>query len=81
MKFYTGCTSAGGHFNPHGLTHGGPEDTIRHVGDLGNVIAGEDGCVNAKIDDKIVSLLGPLSVIGYDSVWFFPRFGILIDVL
>jgi len=59
-----GCVSAGGHFNPHNKNHGGPEDDDRHVGDLGNVIAGSDGVVNTEIVDRLVSLAGPNSIIG-----------------
>jgi Cu-Zn family superoxide dismutase len=37
---------------------------VRHAGDLGNVIAGEDGKAIINITDKQISLTGPLSVIG-----------------
>jgi len=59
-----GCTSAGGHFNPHGKTHGAPVDEVRHAGDLGNVDAGADGVAGVNISDAAISLAGPLSIIG-----------------
>jgi Cu-Zn family superoxide dismutase len=36
-------TSSGGHYNPTGDPHGGPDDAIRHAGDFGNITVGEDG--------------------------------------
>lgn len=59
-----GCSSAGGHFNPHSQPHGGPGDAARHVGDLGNLTAGPDGAASVEFEDGLISLEGAHSVIG-----------------
>ncbi|GAU91516.1 SOD_CuZN5 [Ramazzottius varieornatus] len=59
-----GCTSAGAHLNPYKKTHGAPQDTERHVGDLGNITADAGGNVKLQSEDKIISLEGQNSIIG-----------------
>ncbi|CAN1252869.1 Superoxide dismutase [Cu-Zn], chloroplastic [Linum perenne] len=59
-----GCISTGPHFNPNKLTHGAPEDEIRHAGDLGNIVANADGVAEATIVDKQIPLTGPNAVVG-----------------
>uniref|UniRef100_A0A1L5JHV7 Superoxide dismutase [Cu-Zn] n=1 Tax=Luffa aegyptiaca TaxID=3670 RepID=A0A1L5JHV7_LUFAE len=59
-----GCISTGAHFNPNKLTHGAPEDEIRHAGDLGNIVANADGVAEATIVDNQIPLSGPNSVVG-----------------
>ena len=63
-----GCTTAGPHYNPHGHTHAGPKDLARHVGDLGNVQADEQGNGKYRLLDQQVNLFGPLSVVGRSCV-------------
>ena len=51
-------TSAGGHFNPHGADHAGPDAASRHVGDLGNSEATYD-----RVDTHL-AVEGESSIIG-----------------
>jgi len=53
-----GCKSMKGHFNPLELSHGAPGDTYRHVGDLGNIRADQDGVAIIDMEDKLLSLTG-----------------------
>lgn len=57
-------SSAGGHYNPNNNDHGAPTDQNRHMGDMGNVEAGDNG--NATLDyiDNHIKLNGPNNVIG-----------------
>ncbi|XP_041066821.1 superoxide dismutase [Cu-Zn]-like [Carcharodon carcharias] len=54
----------GPHFNPRKKMHGGQQDKERHVGDLGNVEANEEGVADFQIEDQLISLSGTESVIG-----------------
>ena len=63
-----GCLTAGPHFNPEGKTHGGPGKEVRHVGDLGNIEAGDDGVGHYDRRDEKVQLSGDHSIIGRSMV-------------
>ena len=58
------ASSAGGHFNPGKDEHGAPHSEKRHIGDLGNVEAGQDGKVDYQILDPVMSFSGENSVLG-----------------
>lgn len=60
--------TAGPHYNPYKLTHGGPVDTERHVGDLGNVEADESGNATFSHEDHLITLFGNHSVLGRSCV-------------
>jgi superoxide dismutase, Cu-Zn family len=57
-------TSAGGHFNPEGKSHGAPMDMSRHVGDMGNIEADETGKAHLEYTDAMLMLSGPHSILG-----------------
>jgi len=63
-----GCTSCCAHYNPFNMNHGGPNSADRHVGDLGNLHANEQGIAIFKITDNLVKLRGQYNVIGRSIV-------------
>jgi Cu-Zn family superoxide dismutase len=60
------ASSAGGHYAPQGSPHGAPSAPPgqRHVGDLGNIEAGQDGMAMVSISDSLLALSGPNSIVG-----------------
>ena len=63
-----GCANAGGHFNPAGRQHGGPNDDERHAGDLGNIVADASGVAVIDFEDCQIPLSGENSIIGRSVV-------------
>lgn len=56
--------SAGGHYNPTGMDHGGPMDENRHMGDMGNLESDSDGVAELDYIDEKIDLSGVNSVLG-----------------
>lgn len=58
-------SSAGGHFNPTGVDHAGPDAAVHHAGDFGNIEIGEDGSGHLELNSEMLSVgEGPASVVG-----------------
>ena len=58
------ASSAGGHFNPTGMAHGGAQSENRHVGDFGNLKAGVSGEAYLSQVFPSLKINGPESIIG-----------------
>lgn len=61
-------TSAGGHYNPFNVQHGAPTDSVRHVGDMGNLPVNQEGYGNLNYTDSEISLNGSGNIIGRSVV-------------
>ena len=57
-------SSAGGHFNPMGMPHSAPLNSMRHIGDMGNITADTNGTTHLEYIDHVMKLDGPFSIIG-----------------
>jgi Cu-Zn family superoxide dismutase len=58
-------SSAGGHFNPMGMSHSMPTSKKRHAGDMGNIEADVKGDAHLDYIDPIMRLNGEYSIIGH----------------
>jgi len=56
--------AAGGHYNPTHEKHAGIDTPKRHIGDLGNITANENGNATVDLDDPSLTFHGPTSIIG-----------------
>ncbi|VDM33470.1 unnamed protein product [Toxocara canis] len=62
-----GCSDAAAHYNPLGRVHGGPGEqfpTVRHVGDLGNIVTPATGVTMINQTYRGLGLSGPFSILG-----------------
>jgi Cu-Zn family superoxide dismutase len=58
-------SSAGGHFNPAAVEHGGPEAAVHHAGDAGNLEVGPDGTGTLSLHSSQLAIgEGPNAVVG-----------------
>lgn len=62
------CSECEGHYNPFNKQHGDRKDINRHIGDLGNIEADEEGFSYKIFFDPLVQLDGEYSVIGRSVV-------------
>jgi Cu-Zn family superoxide dismutase len=62
------AASAGGHYNPESHMHGAPGETMRHAGDMGNIVADAGGKAHLDYVDPVMTLEGEHSIIGHSVI-------------
>jgi Cu-Zn family superoxide dismutase len=62
------ASSAGGHFNPTGMPHGGPNSEKHHLGDLGNLTADASGHAHLDTVFTFLALSGTNSIVGHSVI-------------
>jgi Cu-Zn family superoxide dismutase len=62
------ASSAGAHWNPMSMQHGGPHTAQRHAGDLGNLTADAQGVAHFAMTDSVLTLDGENGIIGKSVV-------------
>ncbi|KAI8902147.1 superoxide dismutase [Globomyces pollinis-pini] len=62
------CSGTEGHYNPLRTNHGGPNDVIRHHGDLGNITSDATGSVLVNITDRLITMTDKNTIIGKSFV-------------
>ncbi len=62
------AASAGGHFNPNHMKHGGPDAAERHAGDFGNLEADASGKAHYERVDTMITLEGAESIVGHGVI-------------
>ena len=61
-------SSAGGHWNPGGHKHGGPDSAEHHAGDLGNLVADEKGHADYDVVIKGIMIEGDKGVMNHSVI-------------
>ena len=59
-----GFASAGGHFNPNNGSHGAADASVKHAGDLGNIVADRKGNASYKMELSGMQVSGASGIIG-----------------
>jgi len=62
------ASSAGGHFNPTGMPHGGADSAKHHLGDMGNITADASGKAHLDRVFSFLALSGTNSIVGHSVI-------------